>query len=138
MSSQKWKWREENFWFTTGWSTAVAAIGGTTSPQILLAGDAPFKCYYITMHVRQASLIVNTFAGDVLISEAQTGKTLSNTTPTPVDAFLCFGNQPYILPIPRVFSGNTTITFTFTSPVATSTQFNVVLHGAKMYKEFVE
>jgi hypothetical protein len=126
------KFREENYWFTTGWTAAVAAIAGTTNGQILLSGDADFKCYYISMAVRQAGLIVLTFAGDVQINEAQTGKNLSPIA-IPVDALIGNGNLPYILPVPRVFSGNTTILFTFTSNVATSTQFNVVLHGTKLY-----
>jgi hypothetical protein len=126
------KFREENYWFTTGWTVAVAAINGTTVGQILLSGDADFKCYYISLSVRQAGLLVLTFAGDVQADEAQTGKNLS-PLPIPVDALIGNGNLPYILPVPRLFSGNTTVRFTFTSNVATSTQFNVVLHGTKLY-----
>jgi hypothetical protein len=133
MEPQKTLYREENYWFTTGWSAVVAAIGGVANGQILLSGDAPFKCYYITLHVRQGGLIVANFGGDVQINEAQTGKNLSPIA-IPTDALSGNGNLPYILPVPRIFSGNTTILFTFTAILATATQFNCTLHGTKLYR----
>lgn len=129
------KYREENFWYTSGWSAAVAAIAGTVTSSILLSADAPFKAYFLTMHVRQGAagseVIVLNFAGDVLINEAQIGKNLSNAA-MPIDALASNGQNSYTLAPPRIFAGNTTINFTFTSNVATRTQFNVCLHGAKL------
>lgn len=129
------QFREENFWYTTGWSAAVSANGGTATGQILLSADAMFKAYYITMHVRQgaaaAEVIVLNAACDVLINEAQVGKNMSNAA-MPVDALVSNGQNMYVLAPPRIFTGNTTILFTWTSNVATRTQFNAVLHGAKL------
>lgn len=129
------QFREENFWYATGWTAAVSAIGGTATGQILLSADAMFKAYYLTMHVRQGAagseVIVLNAACDVLINEAQVGKNLSNVA-MPVDALVSNGQNMYVLAPPRIFTGNTTIVLTFTSNVATRTQFNCVLHGAKL------
>jgi len=129
------KYREENFWFTSGFSAPMAGVGATATVQILLSADAVYKAYRLTLHVEQgaagAELIVLNWAGTVMITEAQTGHNLMNA-PIPADALVGNGQNPYDLAPPRVWAGNTTLIFTFASNVATRTLCNVVLHGCKL------
>ena len=128
-------WREENFFYTTGWSDAMAAAGAAVNMQILVGADAPFKCYYVTAHVRQGNedceLLVANWAGDIVWRDNVIGKDLNNQA-MPLDAIAGIGSDVYPLPPPRIFNVATTLTFTVTSNVATRTEVCIVLHGAKL------
>lgn len=130
--------RKENFFFTTGWSAAIAVAGGTAAVNILIAADAPFLCYRISGHVRQgaagAMALVTTFSGDVQINESQVNRNLFNVAGA-MDMFVAPGAPPYDLTPPRLFAANSTLIVTFTSDVATRTQCQIILHGAKLYGE---
>ena len=130
--------REENFIYTTGWSAAMAAAGANAQLTLSIAADAPFKAYYLTVSVRQgaagAELLVAAWAGDVQINDAQVGKNIFNAA-GPVDCLAGSGQLPYILTPPRIFAASTSIIVTFTSNVATRTQANLCLHGAKLYQQ---
>lgn len=130
-------WREDNFIYSTGWSDAMAAAGAVVNPQIAIAADAPFKCYYITAAIKQgqvgAEVLVLNWAGTVIIKDSALGKDLMNVE-IPVDAIGGNGQLPYILTPPRIFNVNTTIVFTITSNVAATTFVNFCFHGAKLYK----
>lgn len=127
--------REENFFYTTGWSAAMAAAGAAVNMQILVGADAPFKCYYVTAHVRQgvagAELLVLNWAGEIVWRDNVLGKELMNAA-MPLDAIAGIGSDVYPMPPPRIFDVATTLTFTATSNVAARTQVNIVLHGAKL------
>lgn len=129
--------REENFLYTSGWSAAIAAVGGTAQNVISIASDAPFKAYYLTVSVRQGAagseLLVDTWAGDIQINDAQVGKNFFNVA-GPVHAIQGSGQRPYILTPPRIFAASTSVLVTVTSNVATRTQVNITLHGAKLYQ----
>lgn len=129
--------REENFFYTTGWSLPSAAAGTALDQNIQISSDAPFKAYYITAISRQGALnnevIVVNFAGNVQINDSQVGKNLFNVA----GAFVAIqgdGRQPYIIAPPRILAANTTIIFTTTFNVATRTEVQYVLHGAKLFK----
>lgn len=128
-------YREENFLYATGWSDPMAAAGAVVASQISIGADAPFKCYYITVHVRQGledcELLVANWAGDIQINDSQTGKSLFNI-PAPVDCIAGNGQLPYNVAPPRIWAGNATVIFTVTSNVVTRTEVCVVLHGAKL------
>ena len=128
-------YREENFFYTTGWSDAMAAPGQAVNMQILVGADAPFKCYYVSATVRQGlldcELIVLDWAGDLIWRDNVLGKELMNEA-IPVDCIAGDGKHPYNLPPTRIFNVATTITFTATSNIATRTQVNITLHGAKL------
>ncbi len=128
-------WREENFFYTTGWSDEMVAAGGAVNMQILVGNDAPFKCYYVTAHIRQgvagSELMVLNWAGDLIWRDNVIGKDLMNQA-MPLDAIAGNGRDVYNMPPPRVFNVSTTLTFTATSNVATRTQVNITLHGAKL------
>lgn len=130
-------YREENFYYATGWSPQMAAVGAAVTVNINIAADSPFKAYYMTIAVRQgaagAELLVANWAGDIQINDSQVGKNLLNIA-GPVDALAGNGQFPYNLAPPRIFASNATIIVTFTSNVVTRTQCNLVLHGAKMFK----
>lgn len=126
--------RKEGFFFTTGWCIAIAAVGGTSTSTILIAADAPFLVYRISGHVRQANVLVTNFAGDVQINESQINRNMFNV-PAAMDLFVAPGAPPYDMTPPRLFAANTTLIVTFTSNVATSTQCEITLHGAKLYPE---
>jgi len=130
--------REENFLYSTGWSGAIAAVGGVAAMTLSIAADAPFKAYYLTVSVRQgaagAELLVVAFAGDIQINDSQVGKNFFNVA-GPIDSIAGSGQRPYILTPPRIFAASTSILFTVTSNVATRTQVNVTMHGAKLYDQ---
>ena len=127
--------KEANFFYTTGWSDAMAAAGAAVNMQLLIGADADFKCYYVTVHVRQgiagAELLVANWAGDIVWRDNVYGMDLMNEA-MPIDAIAGIGSDVYALPPPRIFNVSTTLTFTATSNVATRTQVNIVLHGAKL------
>ena len=128
--------RKENFFFTTGWSAAMAAAAATATASILLAADAPFLCYRISAHVKQGAAgsetLVTTFAGEVQINESQINRNWFNLNAA-LDIFLTPGAPPYDLTPPHLFAASTTVVVTFTSNVATRTQCQLILHGAKLY-----
>lgn len=128
--------RKENFFFTTGWSGAMAAAAATVSVNILLAADAPFLCYRISGHVRQgaagAAVLVTTWGGDVQINESQINRNLFNLAGA-MDIFVAPGAPPYDMTPPHLFAANTTVIVTFVSNVATRTQCQIILHGAKVF-----
>lgn len=128
--------RKANFFFTTGWSLPMAAAGATATASILLAADAPFLCYRISGHVRQGAdgteVLVLNFAGDVQINESQINRNLFNLAAA-MDIFVAPGAPPYDLTPPRLFAANSTVIVTFTSNVATRTQCEIILHGAKLF-----
>lgn len=128
-------YREENFWYTTGFSDELAAIGAAVNMQILIGADAPFKCYYITIHVGQGvkdeEVLVLNWAGSIVITDNVLGKNLMNQAMA-VDAIAGNGRDVYNLPPPRIFNISTTLTFAVTSNVATRTIVEIVLHGAKL------
>ncbi len=132
--------REENFFYTTGWSDAMAAPGAAVNMQLLVGADAPFKCYYVTVHVRQGvedcELLVANWAGDIVWRDNVIGKDLMNQA-MPVDAIAGIGSDVYNMPPPRIFNVSTTLTFTVTSNIATRTQVCIVLHGAKLKRPSV-
>lgn len=131
------QYREENFLYSTGWSPIMAAAGAVVAAQINIAADAPFKNYYITIHVRQGvedcELLVANWAGEIQINDSQVGKNMCNIA-VPVDALAGNGQLPYNLAPPRIWAGNATVLFTITSNVATRTEVCVVLHGAKLFR----
>jgi len=131
------QFREENFYYTTGWSDAMAAAGAAAIPQINIAADASFKCYYYTLSVRQgaanAEVLVANWAGTVQISESQVGKTLFNIA-APAVSIAGDGQLTYALAPPRIYAANTTVIVTFTSNVVTRTQCCLTMHGAKLYR----
>lgn len=128
--------RKENFFFTTGWCAAMAAAAATASINILIAADAPFLCYRVSGHVRQGAagteVLVTTFAGDVQMNESNINRNMFNLAGA-MDIFVAPGAPPYDLTPPHLFAANTTLVVTFTSNVATRTQCELILHGAKLY-----
>ncbi len=129
--------REENFYYTTGFSDPMAAAGAAVPSTIDIAADAPFKCYYYTVAVKQGAagseLLVINWAGTVQINDTQIGKNLFNID-APLDAVAGNGQFPYNLAPPRVYNANSTVLFTFTSNVATRTLVSFTMHGAKLYR----
>jgi hypothetical protein len=130
-------YREETFYYTTGWSDALTAAGQAVNQQINIASDANFKAYYYTVAVRQGAagseVLIANFAGDVQINDTQVGKSLFNIA-APLNAISGIGELPYNLAPPRVFASNTVIVFVTTTNVATRTQVNFTLHGAKLFQ----
>ncbi len=128
-------YREENFWYTTGISDPMAAPGAVVNMQILVGADAPFKCYYITIHVGQGAedceVLVANWMGSIVIIDNVLGKNLMNQAMA-IDAIAGNGQDVYNLPPPRIFNLSTTLTFTVTSNVADRTVVEIVLHGAKL------
>ena len=128
--------RKDNFFFTTGWSAAMAAAAATATVNILIAADAPFLCYRISGHVRQGAagteVTVTTFGGDVQINESQLNRNIFNLAGA-MDMFVAVGAPPYDLTPPRLFAANTTVIVAFTSDVATNTYCQLILHGAKLF-----
>lgn len=126
----------QNFFYTTGWSAQMIAVGGVANMQILISQDAPFLVYYVTAAVRQGAagteVLVANWAGDIVWRDQSVGADLMNVA-MPLDALAGNGRDVYDLAPPRVFQNNSTLTFTATSNVATRTQVNIVLAGAKMY-----
>lgn len=131
------KYREENFFYGTGWSAPAAAAGAAIVQTINISEDAAFKAYYATLHIAQgavgAELIVLNFAGTIQIEDSALGKTLANV-PIPCDALMANGRDVYNFAPPRYFNGNSTIIVTTIPNVATATMVCLVLHGAKLYK----
>lgn len=130
-------YREENFFYTTGWSAAMAAAGAVVNMHINIASDANFKAYYLTASIRQgiagAEVLVAAFAGDVQINDSQVGKNLFNIA-APIAAIAGTGQFPYNFAPPRLFASNATVIFQVISNVATRTQVAFTLHGAKLYQ----
>jgi len=113
----------------------MAAPGAAVNMQILIGADAPFKCYYITIHVAQGvedcELLVQNWAGEIVMRDNVIGKDLMNMA-LPIDALAGDGRDVYNVAPPRIFNISTTLTFTVTSNIATRTIVCIVLHGAKM------
>ena len=128
-------YREENFFYTTGWSDPMAAAGAVANSQILIGADAPFKCYYVTVHVGQGledcELLVQNWFGSIVWTDNVLGKNLMNQAMA-IDALAGNGRDVYNMPPPRIFNLSTTLTFVITSNVATRTIVEIVLHGAKL------
>lgn len=128
--------REEAFYYSTGWSDPMTGVGMAVNQQINIASDANFKAYYYTVAVRQgnagAEVLVLAFAGDVQINDTQVGKSLFNIA-SPVVAIAGNGQLPYNLAPPRIFASNSVLVFVTTSNVLTRTQVNYTLHGAKLF-----
>ena len=126
---------EENFLYTTGWSDPMIAPGQAVNLVIMIGADAPFKCYYVTIHVAQGledcELLVQNWAGDIVWRDNVIGKDLMNMA-LPIDALAGNGRDVYNLAPPRIFNMATTLTFTITSNIVTRTIVSIVLHGAKM------
>lgn len=127
MSQKQYLW----FVYSTGTTAAIAAIGATATATIQVAADAPFQMQQITLTVLQASLVVTNFGGTVNIEIQQQGRQISNLA-IPTNAILLNGTVPYELKPYRLVPANSSILVTFTSPVATSTQFNLCFHGNKV------
>ena len=129
-------WREENFFYSTGWSDPMTAIAQTVNSQIEIASDSVFKAYYFTLAVRQGAagseLLVVNWAGDVQINDSSIGKNFFNV-PTPVLAIQGNGELPYNVAPPRIFASQVTMVIAFTSNVATRTEAHLTIHGAKLF-----
>lgn len=129
-------WREENFFYTTGWSDPMTAIAQTVNSQIEIASDSLFKAYYYTVAVRQgvagAEVLVVNWAGDIQINDSSIGKNFFNT-PGPINGIQGDGQFPYNLAPPRIFASQSTLVISFTSNVATRTEVNLMIHGAKLF-----
>lgn len=121
------------FIYSSGFSGAVAASGGTTSVSIAIDSQTDFECRYITLAIRQANVIVSTFGGTLTIQFSGSGMLMQNAG-IPTDALLGTGQRPYYLVPPQIFTANGTITATLTSNVATSTDFCIAFHGNKLFK----
>ncbi len=130
--------REENFVYSTGWSPQLIVAGQAVEMDITISSDADFKAYYLTLQVRQGAigteLIVANWAGDVNINDSSIGKDLMNV-PIPAAALNGDGQWPYNLSPPRIFAAISTIIVGFTTNVATRTEVNLSLHGAKLYRQ---
>lgn len=127
MSQKQYLW----FVYSTGTTAAIAAIGATATATIQVAADAPFQMQQITITVLQASLVVVNFGGTVNIEIQQQGRQISNVA-IPIQSIIGNGTVPYELKPYRLVPANSSILVTFTSPVATSTQFNLCFHGNKV------
>lgn len=130
--------REENFFYTTGWSDLMAGAGQAANMMILVGADAPFKCYYVTVAVKQGNegeeVLALTWAGEIVWHDNVIGKDLMNQA-MPIDALGGNGRDVYVVAPPRIFNVSTTLTFTVTSNVATRTFVSITLHGAKLKKD---
>lgn len=71
----------------------------------------------------------------VQITDSGSGRNLQNS-PIPIHTICGEGGLPMVLPIPRTFAPNSTLTFTFTNESAATTYANlrVVLIGYKTFK----
>lgn len=129
-------WREQNFTYGTGWSAAMAAVGAGANLQVTLADDAPFICYYLQGVVRQgaagAEVILLNWAGEVMITESASGKTLMNVA-IPFDLLMGNGRDQFPLPPPRIYAKSSTIQIAVTSNVVARTQVAVALVGSKLF-----
>jgi hypothetical protein len=71
---------------------------------------------------------------DILIQVAGSGRQLSNVA-VPIGNIFGFGDLPFILPSPRIFPSQSTLTFTFTSREAAITvNTRLALIGRKKFK----
>ncbi len=121
------------FTYSTGWMVMAAAVGAPGTATLSILSDANFLAKYMTVAVMQADVLVNNWAGTLLINDSGVGRDLSNIA-TVVQAFQGSGSLPYPFDPPRVFAKNSSLVITVTNNVATATKVQVVLHGSKVFK----
>ena len=125
---------KQAFVYTTGWVKLPITVGGTIDKSLAILADAPFICNYITGQVRQAALLVTTWAGDIQISDSGRGRTLFNSA-IPFDAIAGNARQPYPFDPPRLFRMNSTLLITFTTNVTTVGDIQISFHGNKIFPD---
>lgn len=122
------------FVYSTPWVVLPAVAGSVTVSVLNILADADFQVNYMTIAVRQANVLVVTWAGDVQIDDSGRGRTLFNIA-TAVDAFRGTGELPYPFKPPRLFRRNSSVSISFTNNVATVTDVQLSLHGNKLLSE---
>lgn len=133
MGNGQIEYRPEVFYYSSGPSAAMAAVGATATVNIQIAGDAPFVVNKIHLMVTQASLVVGNWGGTVNIDFSNAGISLSNVA-FPADLLTPIGRPVFTLDYPAQLAANTVLVITFTSPVVTATVCNLTLIGAKLKK----
>lgn len=122
---------EPQFFIHTTEFVDIGAIDGvSTTYDILTDADADFICDHITVQVRQASLLVATWAGLIQIQATASGRSWFNK-PIPGDAIAGTGENPYKLPAPIRVPKKSVLSITFTHAGAIATEVCLNLHGYK-------
>lgn len=121
------------FFYTSGLSTSMTAVGGSVGLVISILADAEFLCKYITCGVLQAGVLVQNWGGTIQINDSASGRSLFNS-PALISHILGDGRLPYPLSPPRIFARNSTITIDLVSNVVTPTTVALCLHGVKIFQ----
>jgi hypothetical protein len=127
--------RKENCWYTGGWSAVMAGVGAQANQTIVMDNDAPFVALRLTGKVLQAGVLVNTWAGTVLLTQAGRSYFGATQLPLPFDEFVTPNSAPYELAPPIIFPRAANLIIQFTSNVVAATQCCLTLHGYKIYPE---
>jgi hypothetical protein len=106
-------------------------VGGNTSAQnnILIEADSAFRVNKLSAQSVNGGNIL----ASVLIRDSGSGRQLSNQ-PVYVRALFGTAENPFILPVPRVFAPRSTIQFVLTNLDGTPLTVQLALHGAKVYR----
>ncbi len=130
---------KDHFIYTARTSTALAA-GASQTVNINLEADANFTAVKMAYFadIAGAAQTEDTKVVPLVrveIQDSGSGRNLQQIA-VPIDSLAGRGNLPFVLPIPRVFSANSTIKVTFTNYSAATSYANVELSfiGFKSFK----
>lgn len=107
---------------------ADLANGMAAQNNILIEADSAFRVNKLSLATRTGSPAY----ASVLIRDGGSGRQLSNQ-PVYLGALFGTADNPFILPVPRIFAPRSTIQFQLTNLDNNPLSVQLVLHGAKVY-----
>lgn len=127
----------EDFYVYGNTISSIAAAAQATS-QISIDSDSNFFAVKLNFFASIAGAVQTADTRvipliTIQITDGGSGRNLLNT-PLPLSIFMGYGELPGILPINRVFRGNSTVTFTFSNfSAATTYRLDFGLVGVKRF-----
>jgi hypothetical protein len=124
------------FIYSTG--RIAIAPAAAISANIAIQADSDFELLKLAFScdVAGAAITNNTYPipnATLLITDSGSGRQLSNIA-VPIEAFIGVGKEPFILPMPRIFSARSNIQLTLTSFEAANTDnISINLIGNKIF-----
>ena len=121
--------------YTYGVTFAALGNGQTAQNNILIEADSAFRVNKLSAAIAAGSQASTRGVpvGTIIIRDTGSGRQLMNQA-IMISSLFGTGDNPFILPVPRLFAPRSTINFEVTNLSGADFTLQLSLHGAKVYR----
>lgn len=125
--------------FFFGYSTRVLAVAaaGTGQGTVNITADSAFMLQNLMAFAVSAGAVVATPIALVQVTDTSSGATIFDQA-QPISSVFGTAQNPFIMPVPRIFPANSLIQVNVTNNGAAATDFYFTFGGRKLYRKGVE